>query len=41
MPESCKFIEKETLTRMFSYEFCEIFKKTFFTEHLHANASDS
>ena len=25
---------------MFSYEFCEIFKNTFFTEHVWATASD-
>ena len=25
---------------MFSYEFCEIFKNTFFTEHLWATTSD-
>ena len=28
-----KFIKKETLAQVFSYEFCEIFKNTFFTEH--------
>ena len=28
------FIKKETLTQVFSCEFCEIFKNTFFTEHL-------
>ena len=26
--------EKETLTQVFSCEFCEVFKKTFCTEHL-------
>ena len=29
----CKFIEKETLAQLSSYEFCEIFKKTFLIEH--------
>ena len=28
-PESCNFIKKETLVRVFSYEFCEISKNTF------------
>ena len=30
---------KESLTRMFSCEFCEISKNTFFTEHLQTTAS--
>ena len=29
----CKFIKKETLAQFSSYEFCEIFKKTFLMEH--------
>ena len=29
----CKFIKKETLAQLCSYEFCEIFKKTFLIEH--------
>ena len=29
----CKFIKKETLAQLSSYEFCEIFKKTFLIEH--------
>ena len=33
-PQACNFIEKETLVQVFSYEFCEISKNTFFTEHL-------
>ena len=33
------FIKKETLTQVFSFEFCEIFKNTFFTEHLPTTAS--
>ena len=28
------FIQKETLAQVFSYKFCEIFKNTFFLEHL-------
>ena len=34
------FINIETLARVFSCEFCEIFKNTFFTEHLWATASE-
>ena len=30
----CNFIKKETLAQVFSCEFCEIFKNTFFIEHL-------
>ena len=30
----CNFIKKETLAQVFSCEFCEISKKTFFTEPL-------
>ena len=36
----CSFIKKETLAQVFSREFCEISKNTFFTEHLRATASD-
>ena len=41
MPESeaCNFIKKETLVQMFTCEFCETFKNTFFTEHLWTTAS--
>ena len=28
--QACKFIKKETLAQVFSYEFCEIFQNTFF-----------
>ena len=35
----CNFIEKETLTQLFSCEFCKISKNTFFTEHLRTTAS--
>ena len=31
---SCNFIKKETLAQVFSCEFFEIYKNTFFTEHL-------
>ena len=30
--KSCNFIKKETLTQVFSYEFCKIFKITYFKE---------
>ena len=33
-PQACNFIEKETLAQVFSCEFWEISKNTFFTEHL-------
>ena len=33
------FIKKETLAQVLFCEFCEIFKNTFFTEHLRATAS--
>ena len=29
-PEACNFIKKEPPTQLFSYEFCETFKNTFF-----------
>ena len=29
-PEACNFIKKETLVQVFSFEFCEISKNTFF-----------
>ena len=38
-PESCIFIREETLTQVFSCEFCEIFKNSFLTEHLQVTAS--
>ena len=34
----CNFIKKETLTQMFSCEFCESSKNTFFTECLRTTA---
>ena len=33
-------IKKENLTQVFSCEFCEISKNTFFTEHLWATTSE-
>ena len=38
-PQACNFINKEILVQVFSCEFCEIFKNTFFTEHLRTTAS--
>ena len=40
LPEACNFIKKETLAQVFSCEFCEIFKNTFFTERLQVTDSD-
>ena len=37
-PQACNFIKKEILAQVFSGEFCEISKNTFFTEHLWAIA---
>ena len=34
LSEACKFIKKETPIKVYFCEFCEIFKNTFFTEHL-------
>ena len=33
------FLKKDTLTWVFSYEFCNISKDTYFTEHLQATTS--
>ena len=38
-PEGCNFIKKEIPAQVFSCEFCEISKNTFFTEHLWTTAS--
>ena len=38
-PQACNFIKKETLAQVFSCEFCETSKSTFFTEHLWTTAS--
>ena len=32
--ETCNFIKKETPTKVFFCEFCKIFEKACFTEHL-------
>ena len=37
----CNFIKKETLAQLFSCEFWEIFKNTFFIEHIPVTASSS
>ena len=37
---ACNFIKKETLAQVFSCEFCQISRITFFTEHLWMTASD-
>ena len=36
--QACNFIKKDTLPQVFSCEFCEISKNTFFTEHLWVTA---
>ena len=36
---ACNFIRKEILTRVFSYEFCQISKSTFLTEHFQTTGS--
>ena len=38
---ACNFTKKETLAQVFSCEFCEILKNTFFTELLRMTASES
>ena len=37
---ACNFIKKRLQRQMFSSEYCEIFKSTYFEEHLLAAASD-
>ena len=34
-----QIIKKETVTQVFSYEYCESFDKNLFTEHLRVTAS--
>ena len=41
VPEACNFIKKDTLAKVFSCEFCENSKRTFFTKHLLKTASAS
>ena len=36
---ACNFIQREALAQVLSCKFCEIFKNTFFTEHLWTTAS--
>ena len=38
-PQACNFIKNETLAQLFSWEFSEISKNTFYTEHLWTTAS--
>ena len=38
-PEACNVIKNKTLAQVFSCDFCEISKNTFFTEHLWTTAS--
>ena len=40
-PETCNFITWETLTQVVFCEFCEIFEKIYFVEHLQIAASVS
>ena len=40
-PKACNFIKKETLAQVFSCEFCDISKNTFFTEDIRTTASNS
>ena len=40
-PETCNFIKRETLTQVFSCEFSEFFKNTFFIGDLRTTASTS
>ena len=37
--KACNFIKKETLAQVFSCEFCETLKNTFFMEHFRTTAS--
>ena len=39
LAESCNFIKNKPLAQVFSCEFCEISKNTFFAEHLLATTS--
>ena len=38
-PEACNFIKHEALVQVFSCRFCDMFKKTFFTEYFRTTAS--
>ena len=37
--KACNFIKKETSTQVFSCEYCDTFKNTYFEEHLRTAAS--
>ena len=37
--KACNFIKKESLSQVFSYEFCEISKNTVFTGQLRTTAA--
>ena len=37
----CNFIKKETPTHVFSCEFCELFKNTYFIEHIRVTAFEA
>ena len=37
--QACNFIKKEALAQVFYCKFCDIFKSTFFTEHLRTTSS--
>ena len=39
-PKACNFIKKETLTQVFSYQYCKIFENNYFEEHLETGASE-
>ena len=40
-PQASNFIKKETLAQVFSRKFWEIFKNTYFTEHLWTIVSEN
>ena len=40
LPEACNFVKKQTLAQVFSCEFCDIFKNTFFNGTPLVAASD-
>ena len=37
--QACNFIKKDSLAQVFSCDFCEISKNTFFTKHIQTTAS--
>ena len=39
--KACNFASKETSAQLFSYDFCETCKNTYFAEHLQTTASDA